>query len=92
MLAMYLLRLYNGEPLYETLYGSPLYNLNKSKANILKAYVKDENNNGKNSFTVSNYIRNISMEDDEIMVSFDITSLYTNIRIIDMLNLIKNYI
>ena len=29
--------------------GSPLYNLNKYIANILKTYVKDENNNAKNS-------------------------------------------
>ena len=28
--------------------GSPLYNLNKNIANILKAYVKDKNNNAKN--------------------------------------------
>ena len=48
--------------------GSPLYNLNKYIANILKAYVKDENNNAKNSTTFSNYIRNIPIEDDEIMV------------------------
>ena len=59
--------------------GSPLYNLNKYIANILKAYVRDENNNAKNSTTFSNYIRNVPIEDDEIMVSFDITSLYMNI-------------
>ena len=69
--------------------GFPLYNLNKYIANILKAYVQDENNNAKNSTTFSNYIRNVPIEDDEIMVSFDITSLYTNIPIIDMLNIIK---
>ena len=72
--------------------GSPLYNLNKYIANILKAYVRDENNNAKNSTTFSNYIRNVPIEDDEIMVSFDVTSLYTNIPIIDMLNIIKDYV
>ena len=71
--------------------GSPLYNLNKYIANILKAYVKYENN-AKNSTTFSNYIRNVSIEYDEIMVSFDVTSLYTNIPIIDMLNIIKDYV
>ena len=55
--------------------GSPLYNLNKYIANILKAYVKFENNNAKNSTTFSKYIRNGPIEDDEIMVSFDVTSL-----------------
>ena len=57
--------------------GSPLYNLNKY--------------NAKNSTTFSNYMRNAPIEDDEIMVSFDVTSLYTNIPIIDTLNIIKDY-
>ena len=71
--------------------GSPLYNLKKYIANILNTYVKDENN-AKNSTTFSNYIRNVPIEDDETMVSFDVTSLYTNIPIIDMLNIIKGYV
>ena len=72
--------------------GSPLYNLNKYIANNLKTDVKDENNNAKNSTTFSNYVRNVPIEDDEIMVSFDVTSLYTNIPIIDTLNIIKDYV
>ena len=55
-------------------------------------HVKDENNNAKNSTTFSNYFRNVSIEDDEIMISFDVTSLYTNIPINDTLNIIKNYV
>ena len=54
--------------------------------------VKDENTNAKNSITFSNYIRNDPIEDDEITVSFDVTSLYTNIPIIDTLNIIKDYV
>ena len=69
-----------------------MYSLNKYIANILKAYVEDEDNNGKNFTTFSNYIRNVPIEDDEIMVSFDVTSLYTNIPIIDTLNIIKDYV
>ena len=72
--------------------GSPLYNLNKCIANIFKAYVQDENDNAKNYTKFSNYIRNVSIEDDEIMVSFGVTSLYTNISIIDTLNVIKDYV
>ena len=71
--------------------ASPLYNLNKYIANILKTYVKHKNNNAKNSTVFSNYIRNVPIEDDEIMVSFDVTSLYTNIPVIDTLNIIKDY-
>ena len=52
--------------------GSPLYNLNKYITNILKAYVKDENNNQE--------------------LSFDVTSLYANIPMIDTLNIIKDYV
>ena len=48
--------------------GSPLYNLNKYIASILKGYVQDDNNNAKNSTTFSNYFRNVPIEDDEIMV------------------------
>ena len=70
--------------------GSPLYNLNKYIANILKAYVR--NNNANNSTTFSNYIRNVPIKDDEIMVSFDVISLYTNIPITDTLNIIKDYV
>ena len=68
--------------------GSLLYNLNKNIANGLK----DENNNAKNSITFSNYIRNVPIEDDEITVSFGATFLYTNIPIIDTLNVIKDYV
>ena len=70
--------------------GSLLHNLNKYIANILNACVKHENNNTKNSTTFPNYIRNVRIEDEEIMVSFSVTSLCTNIPIIDTLNIIKN--
>ena len=55
---------------------SPLHDLSKCIANILKTYVKNENNNDKNSTTFSNYIRKVPFEDDEITVSIDVTSLY----------------
>ena len=71
---------------------SPLCNLNEYIANILKAYVKAENSNAKNSTTFFNYIRNVPIEDDEIMVLFDVTSLYTNIPIIDTFNIIQDYV
>ena len=72
--------------------SSLLYNLNKYRASILKVYVQDENNNTKNSTTFSNYIGNFPIEDDEIMVSFDVTFLYSNILIMDTLNIIKDHV
>ena len=52
--------------------------------------VKDENNNSKNSTALSNSSKNFAIEDDKIMVSFGVTSLDTNIPIIDRLNIIKD--
>ena len=72
--------------------GSLLHKFKKHIANILKAYVKDQNYNAKNSTTFSNYIVYGSIEDDEIMVSFTVTSSYTNIPPIDTLNIIKDHV
>ena len=54
--------------------------------------INDENNNAKNSTTFSEHIRNVPIEDDEMMVSLDVSSLFTNILIIDTLNIIKDYV
>ena len=40
----------------------------------------------------SSYIINVSIKDDEIIVLFDFSSLYTNIPITDTLNITKNYV
>ena len=61
-------------------------------AKIPKADVNDENNNAKNSSTFFNCIVNVSIEDDQILVSFDVTSLYTNIPIINTFIIIKIYV
>ena len=53
---------------------------------------KDQNDNARNSATFSNYNRNVPIEDEEIMVTFDVTFLYTVIPITDTLNTIKNYV
>ena len=62
----------------------------RNLALFFKVYVKDENNNAKNSITLSNYSRNAAIKGNELKVSFDATSLYTNIPIIDTLNIIKD--
>ena len=68
----------------------PMYNFKKYIANFLKAYVKDENNNVQNSTTFSNYISNVPTENDEIMVSCDVTFLYMNFPIIGTLRIREN--
>ena len=40
----------------------------------------------------SNYIRNVLIEYDEIMISFEVTSLYSSVPIIDTLNIMKEYV
>ncbi|XP_057290570.1 uncharacterized protein LOC130613216 [Hydractinia symbiolongicarpus] len=66
--------------------GSPLHNLSKYLASILSNYTKGDH--CKNSKEFSKFIRNIRIEDDECMVSFDVTSLYTNVPIKDTLYII----
>ena len=51
--------------------------------------MKDINNNAKNSATFSKCIRNVPIEYEKIMVSFDVTSFYLNISIIDMLSIME---
>lgn len=70
--------------------GTPLYRLSNHVADILKTYTSSDH--CKNSKEFSEYIRNIRIEDDEVMVSFDVTSLYTNVPISDTLNIINNLI
>lgn len=57
---------------------------------FIQIHLKDQNNNARNSTTFSNYIRNLPIEDEEIMISLDITFLYTNISIADRSNKIKD--
>ena len=66
--------------------------INNDPYQLLKKDVQDENNNATNSTMFSSYIKNVLIDDDEIMVSFDVTSLYTNIFIIDTLYIIKDYV
>ena len=55
----------------------------------MKAYIKDIYT-AKNSIIFSNYIRNVPIENDEIMVLFGVTYLYTNIPVVD--TLIKGFV
>ena len=54
--------------------------------------VKYVNNNAKNSTTFSNCIRNVPIEYEKIMLSFDVTFFYWNIPIIDKFNITKGYV
>ena len=68
--------------------GSPLFNLSKYIANILKPYTLLNKQHCKNSKEFSQFIRAHTIEDDEIMV-FDVEALHTNVPIEDALVIIK---
>ena len=70
----------------------PLYNLNKYMANILKAEMSKMKIRTPRIMLFSNYIKNVPIEDDDIVVSFDVTSLYKSTPIIDTLNIIRDYV
>ena len=70
--------------------GTPLYNISKYVANILSTYIKKEGRHSENSKVFSEYVRTLTVEEGEILVSFDVTSLYTNVPIKDTLVIIKD--
>ena len=69
--------------------GSPLFNLSKYIANILKPYTLLNKQHCKNSKEFSEFIRAHTIGEDETMVSFDVEALYTNVPIDDALAIIK---
>ena len=58
-------------------------------ADILSSYTRKEGRHSENSKVFSEYVRTLTVEEDEILVSFDVTSLYTNVPIRDTLTIIK---
>src|SRR3978361_2132464 len=60
---------------------APLYNLSKFLANIISNIVGKNNYFIKNSFEFKNFIDTLNVPDDHVLISLDDTSLYTNIPI-----------
>ena len=61
--------------------GTPLYEVSRYIAEILRPYGKQKEQHTNNSKSFSTFIRQQTIEPDEIMVSIDVTSLYTTIPI-----------
>ena len=70
--------------------GTPLYEVLKYIAEILKPYGKQKEQHTNNSKSFSTFICQQTIEPDEIMVSFDVTSLYTTIPIDQALLIIED--
>ena len=59
-------------------------------ANILKLYLEKEGRHSENSKVFSEYVRTMMVDEDEVLVSFDVTSLYTNVPITKALEIIRD--
>ena len=70
--------------------NSPLYQLSRYIADILRPCTKLNQQHCKNSYDFSQFLRQQTIDPDEIMVSFDVEFLYTNIPITDALLVIKD--
>ena len=70
--------------------GSPLFNLSKYIANILKPYTQTQQTTLQELYKeFSEFVRTHTIEEDKIMVSFDVETLYTNVPIDDAMAIIK---
>ena len=70
--------------------GTPLYEVSKYVAEILKPYGKQKEQHTNNSKSFSTFIHQQNIEPDGIIVFFDVTSLYTTIPIDQALLIIED--
>jgi len=75
-------------PIVNTI-GSPTYELAKYVAKILKPLVRNTNSFIKDSHDFVNLIKNERIQRDDILVSFDVVSLFTNIPLYEAIQVIK---
>ena len=61
--------------------NSPLYNLSKFMAKILTPLIHSNNLSIKNSFKLIDKIYNFKINDNDLMLSFDVVSLFTKIPV-----------
>ena len=69
--------------------GKPFYKISKHTATILTTYASREGWHSENSKIFSEYARKLKVKDNEILVAFDVTSLYTSVPIKETLLIIK---
>ncbi|XP_068918321.1 uncharacterized protein [Tenebrio molitor] len=75
-------------PIVSTM-GSPTYNLAKYLAKHLQTYVGHTDSFVKNSLHFVESIRNVRLDTTDILVSFDVVSLFTNVPVEDSVEIIK---
>ncbi len=70
--------------------GSPTYKLSKYLADILKPLINTSSHSVKNVNAFLSKIEDIRVEPDEIMISFDVVSLFTSILLDTARQITKN--
>lgn len=70
--------------------NSPAYGLCRFVVDILKNLTKDSKYNVKDAVEFKNRVNNTRIEKDEILISFDVVSLFPSIPVNLALNIIKN--
>ena len=75
--------------LSKMLRGSPTYNLAQHLAHILKPLVGNTSHNVFNSATFVDEIKDIHLDDNDIFVSFDVISLFTNVPVDETCAIVK---
>ena len=69
--------------------GTPIYNTAKFVARIIKPLVGKSSHHVENSQDLIKKLKGMTVEDNEIMASFDVTALFTNVPIRESLDIIE---
>ena len=69
--------------------GSTTYNISKYVSGILTPYVRDAPSYIANTADLLQKVKTVSIEDDELLVSFDVKSLYTNVPRNDAMDTVR---
>lgn len=68
--------------------GSPSYLISKHIATLISPLTGQTNSHVRNSVHFKEVVNSVCLEDDEIMVSFDVSSLFTNVFIDEAVSVI----
>jgi hypothetical protein len=71
--------------------GTPTYQLSKYLAGLLRQFTRNSGHHVKNSFQFVQILESLRVRPEDLMVSFDVVSLFTNIPIVDSLGLLSHH-